>query len=118
MLVYAATCAAVLWLASRFLAKIPVSWGIAIALLPLLVTGRAIVTGGHFGPLNLAYSVSPLSASGGEALHRERENGFLSDVAFQMVPWQAAVRRDLRAGRAPLGTPSATSRNGAISPSS
>jgi hypothetical protein len=105
MLLYAATCAAALWLVSRFLTRIPATWGFAIALLPFLVTGRAMVTGSHFGPLNLAYAVSPLSAGGGPAVHREYGNGFLSDVAFQILPFQAAVRNDLRAGRAPLLNP-------------
>jgi len=89
MLVYAATCAASLWLATRFLARIPVSWGIAIALLPLLVTGRAMVTGGHFGPLNLAYSVSPLSASGGFFGSRpfSRANDLLREQGADPIDW-------------------------------
>ena len=105
IVVYAGTCAAALGLASRFLRRISLPWAAAIALLPLLVTGKAVVTGGYFGPLNLAYAASPLASRGGPALHRDYGNGMLTDVAFQMVPWQAAVRNDLRAGRAPLWNP-------------
>ena len=106
ILVYSLAAALGLGLASRFLRSIPLLWAVALALLPLVVTGRAVVTGGHFGPLNLAYASPPLAARGGAELHRDRGNGFLTDVAFQMVPWQAAVRRDLRGGRAPLWNPS------------
>jgi len=106
IVVYAGTCAAALGLASRFLRRISLPWGAAIALLPLLVTGKAMLTGGYFGPLNLAYAASPLSSKGGADLHRDYGNGLLTDVAFQMVPWQAAVRSDWRAGRAPLWNPS------------
>ncbi|HET9795960.1 MAG TPA: hypothetical protein VFS34_16025, partial [Thermoanaerobaculia bacterium] len=103
--VYAATSGAALALVSRFLRRISLLWAIALALLPLAVTGKAVVTGGYFGPLNLAYAASPLAAQGGPALHRDYGNGLLTDVAFQMVPWKAAVRRDLLAGRAPLWNP-------------
>ena len=103
--VYAGTAALALGLVSRFLRRIPLLWAVALALLPLLVTGRAVMTGGYFGPLNLAYAASPLSAGDGPALHRDYGNGLLTDVAFQMVPWQAAIRSDLRAGRAPLWNP-------------
>lgn len=103
--VYAGSSSLALFLVSRFLIRIPPLWVIALALLPLVVTGKAVVTGGYFGPLNLAYAASPLAPKGGPALHRDYGNGLLTDVAFQMVPWKAAVRRDLRAGRAPLWNP-------------
>jgi hypothetical protein len=103
--VYAGTAALALGLVSRYLRRIPLAWAIALALLPLVVTGKAVVTGGYFGPLNLAYAASPLAAKGGPALHRDDGNGLLTDVAFQMVPWKAAVRSDFRAGRAPLWNP-------------
>ncbi|HET7452254.1 MAG TPA: hypothetical protein VFL12_05900, partial [Thermoanaerobaculia bacterium] len=104
--VYAGTAALALCLVSRFLVRIPPRWGIALALLPLVLTGRAVVTGEYFGPLNLAYAASPLSSRGGPDIHRDYGNGLLTDVAFQMVPWQAAIRSDVRAGRAPLWNPS------------
>lgn len=106
ILVYAGTAALALWLVSRFLRAVPLLWAVALALLPFVVTGRAMVTGGHFGPLNLAYAASPLSSKGGPSLHRDYGNGLLTDVAFEMVPWQAAVRQSFHAGRAPLWNPS------------
>ena len=54
MAVYALSAALFLGLASRFFHRIPFFWAAALALLPLVVAGRAIVTGGQFGPLNLA----------------------------------------------------------------
>ncbi len=103
--VYAGSSAVALFLVSRFLVRTSLLWAVALALLPLLVAGKAIVTGGYFGPLNLAYAASPLSAKGVPALHRDYGNGLLTDVAFQMVPWRAAVRSDVRAGFAPLWNP-------------
>jgi hypothetical protein len=105
ILTYALVAGLGLVLASRTFRPISLLWAVALALLPLVVTGKAIATGSYFGPLNLAYSASPLSSRGDEKLHRDPGNGLLTDVAFQMVPWQAAVRRDMGAGRAPLWNP-------------
>lgn len=105
IIVYAGTAALGLAAASRLLRRISPPWALALALLPCLVTGKALVTGSYFGPLDTAYAASPLSALDRPNVPAEPGSRMLTDVAFQMVPWQAAIRSDLRAGRAPLWNP-------------
>lgn len=108
ILVYAGSAAAALWLTRRFLRRISWPAAVALALLPLLLTGRAVVTGGFYGPLNLAYDSAPLSAragavpGGGPTSYRDE---ILSDLAFQILPWQKAVREAVKHGRVPLWNP-------------
>lgn len=100
--VYAASGLAALWLAHRFLLPVSHRAGALLLLLPVILTGRAIFSGGFYGPLNLAYASAPLGVRAGELPERGYGNGGLSDVAIQMVPWRKAVREALLAGRLPL----------------
>jgi len=109
LLVYGATCAVVLEIARRKVRPISLRARFALLLLPLLLTGRAIVTGGYYGPLNLAYSTPPLSELIPEAQRRHPElsgrrydDGILSDLQIAIVPWRKAVRDSIKQGRVPL----------------
>src|SRR5215472_7023170 len=101
-LTYAAAAAAALWLARRYASPIPARAGLALALLPLLFVGRAMLTGGVYGPSDLYFESDPwkeLSAREGVA---GVQNGILSDLAFANIPWRAAVREAVVNGRVPL----------------
>src|SRR5580765_4491675 len=109
LLVYGATCAVVLEIARRKVRPISLRARFALLLLPLLLTGRAIVTGGYYGPLNLAYSTPPLSELIPEAQRRHPElsgrrydDGILSDLQIAIVPWRKAVPDSIKQGRVPL----------------
>jgi Bacterial membrane protein YfhO len=76
---------------------------IVLFVLPLVFTGRAVLHGDVYGPVDLAYATEPL--------HELRNpmgigsifgNGTLSDVASQMIPWRKAVQYALRHGEWPL----------------
>jgi hypothetical protein len=101
-LTYAAAAAAALWLARRYASPIPAWSGLALALLPLLFVGRAMLTGGLYGPSDLYFESDPwkrlpISHEVGPA-----RNPILSDLAFANLPWRAAVREAVVNGRAPL----------------
>lgn len=100
--VYVASCLLALWLAHRFLLPFSRRFGAALLLLPLILTGRALFTGGYFGPLNLAYVSAPLAAQATRLPEASHRSAALSDVALQTVPWRKAVRESLREGRPPL----------------
>jgi len=100
--VYGASCLAAVWLASRFLLPVSKRAAAVLLLLPLILTGRAVFTGGFYGPLNISYASAPLSARTGELPERRYENGGLSDVAIQAVPWKKAVREAIFGGHLPL----------------
>jgi hypothetical protein len=102
--VYFGTCCAVLWLARRMLAPFSIRAAAAMAFLPLLLTGPAMVTGSLWGALDLSYGYVPLNARAGElplALD-EYENAVLLDHVCEIIPWRKAVREAVKNGRPPL----------------
>jgi len=101
-LLYFLTAAILLWLADRYV--VPVSRGAAIALLllPLCFTGRALLTGKVIAPLDLASMTPPLSDYAQEMGTVKVKNPILGDVVLQMMPWREAVRRAIAAGEWPL----------------
>jgi hypothetical protein len=94
-----------LLLAHRQVRPIRLRFALALALLPFLLAGRALSTGGFHGALNISYASAPLKAQSASLPLREYENGHLSDVAIQMVPWRKAIARALEEGRLPLRNP-------------
>ena len=101
-LTYAAAAAAALWLARRHASPIPAWAALALALLPLAFVGRAMLSGGVYGPSDLYFEADPWSRL---AMAREvgpPHNPILSDLAFANLPWRAAVRDAVVNGRAPL----------------
>ena len=104
-LAYAGSAALVLWLADRFVSRIPAAAAVALALLPLALTGRAVLRGELYGPSDLYSTADPwrsLAASRGGAPAAAPRNAILSDLAFANLPWRAAVREAVVNGRAPL----------------
>ena len=99
--VYLGTAAVALFAARRWIAPISLRASLGIALLPLLITGRAVFTGRYFGPLEVAYLSHPLRAQS-DPLPREHYYGILSDVQILNVPWAKAVRESVKHGRLPL----------------
>ena len=101
---YAATAALLLWLAHRHIAPIGRASAVILFLIPLCFTGRALLTGGVYAPLDLIYAAEPFSGMK-EQFHIGHVLGSLSDVACQMTPWRAAVHHALRAREWPLWNP-------------
>jgi hypothetical protein len=85
----------------------PMSRGAAAALLllPLLLTGRALATGGVYAPLDLGYMTPPLAPLAANAGVSYVVNPGLSDVFAQFLPWKAAVRYAIAHGEWPLWNP-------------
>ena len=76
--------------------------GALLVILPLLFTGKAFLAGELYGPADIYYGGDPwkrLAAGHGVAAVR---NPILSDVAFQGLPWRAAVKEAVSRGRLPL----------------
>jgi hypothetical protein len=104
-LLYVTTVLLLLWTARR--ALMPVSRGavIVLMLLPLCVTGRALLTGGVFGPVDLPYVTEPLRDMRVPLGVDKPHNGMLSDLYAQMIPWRKAVQFSLAHGQWPLWNP-------------
>lgn len=106
LVVYGAAAALALFLAHRFVAPISRRLALVLALLPLLFTGPALLTGRVYAPIDILYDSLPFNA------HRESlgippdRSPTLGDVVYQVLPWRAAVRRAYAERRLPLWDPS------------
>ncbi len=79
---------------------------LALALAPLLFTGKALLTGGVYAPIDILYDAIPFGAHRLELEVPPDRTPLLSDVVYQQIPWRAAVRRAYSEGRLPLWNPS------------
>lgn len=104
-LLYLVCAAAALWLARRFVAPVPLRICAVLVLLPLVFTGRALLTGGVFGPIDLAYETEPLRSIAAQHGITEVVNPMQTDVQRLMIPWKAAVRYAFSQRRWPLLNP-------------
>lgn len=100
--VYGGTAAAILFAANRFVSPVRLRTALLLAAAPLLFTGRAMLSGGVFAPLDIAYQAEPLRALAPEAGIQRTVNPLLVDVASQMLPWRHAVREAIASGHFPL----------------
>jgi len=101
-LTYAASAALAIWIARRCAGGVSRGVGLALALLPLVFTGKALLRGELYGPSDLYYADVPwkeLAAAHGVT---GVQNPILSDLAFANLPWRAAVRDAIVNGHAPL----------------
>ena len=101
---YLGVAAALLWWWRRF---VPLSRGAALALvlLPMVFTGRALLTNRIYAPIDLPFQYEPLSAQASAFGVAEAHEIALSDLAIQIIPWQHAVRYALAMGEWPLWNP-------------
>ena len=73
-----------------------------LVLLPLLLTGQALLHGGVYGAIDLAYTSEPLASIAESAGIRQVGNPVNSDVYTEFIPWHAAVRDAIRHHQWPL----------------
>jgi len=103
-LLYLLSAAGTLVLVRRFTALSRQAAAVLI-LLPLCLTGRALVTGRVYAPIDLAYHFDPLASMATRAGIERIANPLPSDVAVQFVPWNAALRLSIAHGQWPLWNP-------------
>jgi hypothetical protein len=99
---YLLTAALLLGLAHACVARLTRGMALVLLLLPLVFTGRALLTGRVYAPVELAYTTEPLSSWRAEIGAPEPQNRMLSDITFQMIPWRQALRRSIANGEWPL----------------
>jgi len=102
---YLVCAATALWIARRCIAPIPLRVCAVLVMLPLVFTGRALLTGGVFAPIDLAYETEPLRSIAAQHGIAEVVNPMQTDVQRLMIPWKAAVRYALSQHRWPLLNP-------------
>jgi Bacterial membrane protein YfhO len=102
---YGATAAAALALARRCVG--PLRWrpALALAAAPLLLTGRAFLTGGVYAPLDILYDTEPFAERRASLGVPPDRTPNLGDVVYQEIPWRHTVRTELRRGELPTWNP-------------
>lgn len=100
--VYFGTASALLFLANRFVAPLRMRAAIPLALLPFLLVGKALCTGGVHAPIDITYLTPPLAAQAGERGVAGVQTALLGDVVYQEIPWRKAVREAVKNRRLPL----------------
>jgi hypothetical protein len=105
ILLYLATTIGVIALWRRFVQPISRTATIVLILLPLCFTGRALLTGRVYAPIDLPFMSEPLNAYAAEFGVPRVHNGTLSDLYCQIIPWRSAVRSAIFSGQWPLLNP-------------
>jgi hypothetical protein len=102
ILLYLITSVALVVLWRRFVRPMSNAAAIILVLLPFCFTGRALLTGGVYAPLDMPFMSEPLIDYKPDFGIDKAHNGWLSDLYMQMIPWQSAVRQTLAHGDWPL----------------
>ncbi|MEA2326852.1 MAG: hypothetical protein QOE68_1811, partial [Thermoanaerobaculia bacterium] len=103
-ILYLLAAAGTLALVRRFTALSRQAAAVLI-LLPLFLTGRALVTGRVYAPIDLAYHFDPLTSMATRVGIDRIANPLPSDVTVQFLPWNAALRWSIAHGQWPLWNP-------------
>jgi len=103
-ILYLLSAAGTLVLVRRF-AALSRQTAAVLILLPLCLTGRALVTGKVYAPVDLAYHFDPLASMATRVGIDRIANPLPSDIAAQFVPWNAALRWSIVHGQWPLWNP-------------
>jgi hypothetical protein len=101
-ILYFLTAALLLGIAHAHVTRLTRWSALALLLIPLVFTGHALLTGRVYGPVELAYTTEPLNAYRTEVGAPLPQNGALSDIAFQMMPWRQALRQAMAEHEWPL----------------
>jgi hypothetical protein len=103
-LLYLLAAAGTLLLVRRFTALSRQAAAVLI-LLPLCLTGRALVTGRVYAPIDVAYHFDPLASMASRVGVDQIANPLPSDVTVQFLPWNAALRWSIAHRQWPLWNP-------------
>jgi hypothetical protein len=102
---YAAFVAALLALSHRLIVRLTWRAALVLALLPLCFTGRALLTGRVYGPVDIAYASNPFAPYAAQYGMDGEHNGILTDLYSAFIPWHHAVRYAVQHGEWPLWNP-------------
>ena len=105
ILLYTAATVALIALWRRYVHPISNAAALALILLPLCFTGRALLTGRVYAPIDLPFASEPLSDYRADYGVGAPHHAGLSDLYMQMIPWQSAVRQSLAKGEWPVWNP-------------
>ena len=80
--------AAILWAWDRWVQPVTLFAAIVLLLLPFCFTGRALLTGRIYAPIDLPFLAEPLNAYRADFGITAIHNGTQSDMYEQIIPWR------------------------------
>ena len=105
LVLYAAVTLLLIAVWRRFVTPLSNAAALALLLLPLCFTGRALLTGRVYAPIDLPLLSEPLSNYARDYGVEKLHHAGLSDLYMQIMPWQSAVRQSLAKGEWPVWNP-------------
>ncbi len=105
ILLYVAVTIVLIAVWRRVVQPLSTAAAIVLFLLPLCFTGRALLTGQVYGPIDLPLMAEPLNNYAEDYGVEKAHHPGLSDLYMQLIPWQSAVRQALAAGAWPVWNP-------------
>ena len=100
--VYGLSAAALLVAAHRWVRSLRTKVALLLAFGPMILMGKAFLTGGVYGPIDIAYGGYPLESKRAEMGIFDTRTPLLSDVIFSYIPSRKAVRDAVKNGHLPL----------------
>lgn len=105
LVLYAAVTLLLIAVWRRFVTPMSNAAALALLLLPLCFTGRALLSGRVYAPIDLPLLSEPLSNYALDYGVEKAHHAGLSDLYMQIMPWQSAVRQSLAKGEWPVWNP-------------
>lgn len=105
IILYIAVTVALIAVWRRFVHPITNAAALALILIPFCFTGRALLTGRVYAPIDLPMMSEPLNNYAADYGIDQPHHSGLSDLYMQLMPWQSAVRRALSHGAWPVWNP-------------
>ena len=91
--------------ASRWVLSIPLRSRLTLLLLPLVLSGGALLTDSVYAPADIAFNAEPFAGAREELGIERTSPGVYTDITSQIAPWRAAIRSAWLSGHWPLWNP-------------
>jgi len=102
---YLITAGVMVFLVHRFIRPMSKMTAVILLLLPLCFSGRALLTGRVYSPIDLPFHAEPLASFRSDFGVTHFHNAVLSDVYSLNIPWKYAARLEILNGEWPLWSP-------------
>jgi len=100
--VYGLSAAALLMATHRWVRSLRVGVALLLAFAPMILMGKAFLTGAVYGPIDISYGGYPLESKRAEMEIFDTRTPLLADVVSSYIPSRKAVRDAAKNGHLPL----------------
>jgi uncharacterized membrane protein YfhO len=105
LVLYLLTALALLWIVRRWVMPVSRTAALALLLFPFCFMGKALLTGGAYGPFDMPYETEPLHSIRSLYGVTPAHNAMLNDIYTQMIPYRQTLHEKLLHFEWPLWNP-------------